>query len=225
MNIPVLGKNDLIYTYKEQWFNGFAPCFDNGLFSLACCKGAKNGRGMRQSIGKHFSEDRDIWVLSIAGNDITVINPKHHNTSMFNGKYINHQHHDAIYLAKINEVITWSEYVNRFPNRNDCIYRIKGDKIKCINKKHHNDSNILTDCASDCPDIFRTLHQVLLSEEYYVFEAGVTVESGSCLDINRGFAFNEKANTEPRTEALNKLLEANADKIIMKRGFDPFSKS
>ena len=225
MDIPILNENDLVYTYKEQWFNGFAPCFDNGLLSLACCKGSKCGRGMRQSIGKHISKDRSIWVLSIAGNDITVNNPKYHNTSMFNGKHINHQPHQALYLAKIKEVITWDNYAKNYPNRKDCIYSLNGGTIICRPNDYHNEKNIPTDCAIDFPDSFRTLPQVLLSKEYYVFEAGVTVESGSSLDINRGFAFNEKANTEPRTEALNKLLKANADKIIMECGFDPFSKS
>ena len=95
---PDIRKEDSVYTYKERAFTGFAPCFQNGIYSLACCKGAKNGKGMRQSVCKAVDEGKTVWILAIAAWDIKR---KDYNTSG-----ILYEPGDAIYLAKIDHVCT-----------------------------------------------------------------------------------------------------------------------
>ena len=106
-----IGDDDLVFTYKERAFNGFAPCFDNGVYSLACCKGARNGNSLRQNACEKFLSGKTVWVLAIAAAKIT---DKGNNTSS-----IAYKHGDAIYLAKVDGVYTWKDYSDLHSDRKD----------------------------------------------------------------------------------------------------------
>ena len=68
----------VIFSYRVKSDTGFAPCIDNGLFSLACCKGGqiRNGKniltGVRYHIGKHWFQhpEDEIYVLGIHKNKL-----------------------------------------------------------------------------------------------------------------------------------------------------------
>jgi len=101
-NKEIFNDNDIIFIYKEQHFNGFAPCLDNNKFLLACCKGNKKNGGMRVNACQKFNEKNDdnqnIWILSIAGKDIVKKNQNLSGNGYSEG--------DAIYLAKITNTFS-----------------------------------------------------------------------------------------------------------------------
>lgn len=215
MKYPTIGENDLIYTYKEQWFTGFAPCFNDGIYSLACCKGRKNGGGMRNSICEKFEEGKTIWVLGIAGTQIDCVerNGDHHNCSK-----ISYKPGDVIYLAKIGNTLTLKEYTEKYPQRKDAIYTLYEDKIvwnenieRGGNNEHNGERFRLTDCTLEYSDwcekkIFNKLKQIIMATEYYVFNSNQKI----CETLNIGRAFTFKKNKENvRVQALNIFLREN----------------
>ena len=217
MKCPNIGENDLIYSYKEQWFTGFAPCFQKGLYSLACCKGSKKGTGMRHSICQNFRSGKTIWIVSIAGK---AIQSKDHNESN-----IDYAYEDAIYLAKVKKVYTWKEYAAQYPNREDAIYTLENNRVKrnATNKGVHTDEyHRLNDCALNYrgwseSKIFCELEQIIVSDEYYIFESGVKIPD--ILNIKRGFSFRENGKNE-RTSTLLSLV--NKCEFAMGSGQNPF---
>ena len=197
---PHIKDNDIIYTYKEQAFNGFAPCFKNGMYSLACCKGAKNGKGMRQSICKAFESGKNVWVMAIAACDI--------KRKDYNISGIDYEPGDVIYLAKIDKVCTWDEYSSsiNYSKRDDSYYVFRNGKVtwrNLINGRHDTPFDIERDCGiGSCSStgtteeyVFKNEKQILLAKEYYVFDKGQRL-SGVVdfeeLDVHRGYSFIEK---------------------------------
>ena len=49
----------IIFTYRLTHNTGFSPCADNGLLTLACCKGGTKTvkRGLRYFIRRFFEEN------------------------------------------------------------------------------------------------------------------------------------------------------------------------
>ena len=228
---PVINKNDVIYTYKERVFSGFAPCFQYGLYSLACCKGAKDGSGMRQSVCRAVESGRNVWVLAIAAGDV-----KHEGN---NTSPICYEPGDAIYLAKIDKVYTWKEYstLSLFEERKDSYYVLRNGKVdwrKKIDGLHDDRDALEHDCALGLcckkgvseEDVFTNEKQILTSEEYYVFDKGQRlsgITKYKSLDVARGFSFMDKDN-ESRTAVLIAFLRENHS-FYCKSGTDPFSNS
>lgn len=103
----------IIFTYRLTHDTGFAPCVDNGLLTLACCKGGTENveKGLRYFIGRFFEENlqKNIEVY-ISG--------------LYSGK--------LLYIAKINKVIPMTEYFSKkeYEDRIDQIYRLDGEKLK-----------------------------------------------------------------------------------------------
>ncbi len=103
-----------LYIYRMTDDTGFAPCVQNGLLTLACCKGGqiRDGKvihtGLRYRIGSgkaaDYSSD-DVYVLGTYGNKL-------------------------LYLARVTKVITMEEYY-RGPSKGrlDDIYNVKGGKL------------------------------------------------------------------------------------------------
>ena len=68
----------IIFAYRLVSDTGFAPCVDNGMLTLACCKGGqiRNGRniltGLRYHVGKHREQNHDdeIYILGIYKNKL-----------------------------------------------------------------------------------------------------------------------------------------------------------
>ena len=103
----------IIFTYRLTHDTGFAPCVDNGLLTLACCKGGTENvkKGLRYFIGRFFEENlqKNIEVY-ISG--------------LYAGK--------LLYIAKIDKVIPMTEYFSEKEDedRIDQIYRLDGEKLK-----------------------------------------------------------------------------------------------
>lgn len=110
--------NKVIYAYRLVDDTGFAPCVDNGLFSLACCKGGqvRNGKniktGLRYHVGKHKQEipDDEIYILGIYRNRL-------------------------LYYAKVTEVMDMTEYFSEkvkkeLGKRKDHIYDVRDGALE-----------------------------------------------------------------------------------------------
>lgn len=89
---------------------GLAPCVDDGLLSLACCKGGqiRNGKccktGLRYWIGSKKKCDYET-------DDVCIL-----------GTY----HDKLLYLARITKVLPMTEYYkNKSKGRTDNIYFLK----------------------------------------------------------------------------------------------------
>lgn len=111
-----------IYAYKVTSDTGNAPCAQDGLLTLSCCKGGRivKGKaqlyGMRKEIGAAFKNincDEEFFLLGI-------------------------YHGEVLYFAKIDEVITMAEYNNREYNnkRRDQIYDYNEENEPIRNKNN-----------------------------------------------------------------------------------------
>lgn len=111
-------KNTFVYIYRLTADTGLAPCVENNLFSLACCKGgwkSKKQTGLRYFIGskEHADWETDnVYVVGIYKNKI-------------------------LYCARITEVLEMTEYYKRngkSKGRTDDIYTFVNGKLERNNK-------------------------------------------------------------------------------------------
>lgn len=94
-----------LYTYIITSDNGQSPCYDDGIFTLACCKPQ-----IRRMILQNYSngiknKTDDIWLCGIQRD----------NRNPF-----------VVFLAKIDDVLRLEEYYGDntlYSKRNDCHYR------------------------------------------------------------------------------------------------------
>lgn len=99
----------IIFSYRIAYDMGFAPCIDNNIFTLACCKGGqiRNGKniitGLRYHVGQHYYRNPvdEIYLFSIYKNSM-------------------------LYYARITDVITMNEY---FSTRGKSVYGDRTDQI------------------------------------------------------------------------------------------------
>ena len=106
-----------LYIYRLSTDKGLAPCVQDGLLSLACCKGGRcNGvsTGIRYWIGSKldgtdYSVD-DIYLLGL-----------------YRSKFL--------YLAKVTDVVTMTEYYQKMSkDRADDIYSLENGQLIRNNK-------------------------------------------------------------------------------------------
>ncbi len=148
-----------LYIYRLTDDTGFAPCVENGLLSLSCCKGGqiRNGKviniGLRHCIGIRRDADYtvdDVYILGIYKNKM-------------------------LYLAKVTNVVTMEEYFNGMSKgRTDDIYSlVRGELIR--NKKLR-DKNLHTEPNRIRKDIAG--QYVVLSDDYvYLGRDAVSIDS------------------------------------------------
>ena len=134
----------IIFTYRLTHDTGFAPCVDNGLLTLACCKGGTETtkKGLRYFIGRFFEENLQKNVeVYISG--------------IYAGK--------LLYIAKVDKVITMNEYFvkKEYKDRVDQIYRLDGVVLK---RDRHKLKGIHDDEHSNKCDI--NGKYVLISKEF-----------------------------------------------------------
>ncbi len=106
--MPDMQSNPKVYIYRLTSDTGLAPCVDNGLFSLAVCKGGqlRNGKpvntGLRWRIGSENEySTRPVFIL---------------------GTYKDR----LLYLAKVTKVVTMKDYFSGMSvGRTDDIYSYK----------------------------------------------------------------------------------------------------
>ncbi len=151
-----------LYIYRMTSDTGFAPCVDDGLFTLACCKGGKirNEKVIPTGLRYHIGTKRNSDYTS---DDVYVM-----------GTYKN----KLLYLARITDVVTMKEYFAEMSKgRVDDIYSlVKGKlvrngklRIKDVGEDIHIDSNqIKRDIAGE---------YVLISNDYlYLGEDAVFLD-------------------------------------------------
>ncbi|MCL1952526.1 MAG: hypothetical protein FWF60_06825 [Oscillospiraceae bacterium] len=149
-----------LYTYANQTDSGFAPCYDDRAYTLACCKPR-----LRVKLFNNWDWDNprsnDVWVMGYR--------------RMKGGVF-------PVCVAKIERVIRFDEYYrdgNPFSGREDCIYREVDSlpRAKCIygtiqdyypaylqlENRHHDESHARTDLYGNC---------VLYSEQFAHFAKG-----------------------------------------------------
>jgi hypothetical protein len=164
----------VLYVYKLTYDNGFAPCVENGMLSLVCCKSR-----MRRAIQKRYSDagrrrkkskrrkrnekntataKKQIYILGVCG---TTLKPH----KGFKGDAENTKL-TAVYLAKVDEVLSMKEYYKRGPkgyrNRADGrAYVTKGNKlVACSGNPHKN-------CAEDMKRDRNGLYAILSRDFIY----------------------------------------------------------
>lgn len=162
-----------LYAYKETYFTGFAPCFEDNLYTLACCKGNKKNGGLRRQVCEWIKADPEqhsAWLLSIAGQRLEMAG---HNKSCFES----YTHKDLITLVRIKGlagITTWAKYSGDYSGRSDSIYRLLDDGtmehrgISDEHREEHLQDTDLARCMKDYPNV----QQILLSRQYIVFSDG-----------------------------------------------------
>ena len=137
----------VLYIYRLTDDSGFAPCVDNNLLSLACCKGGKirNNNvietGLRHRIGTFREADyrtEDVYILGVYRNKM-------------------------LYLARVTNVVTMNEYFSGMSKgRTDDIYKLDNNAL-VRNRKLRN-KNIHTEQGRIIRDIAGKF--VVLSDDY-----------------------------------------------------------
>lgn len=138
-----------LFIYRMTADSGLAPCIEEKLLSLACCKGGRKdgvhtgirywiGRGKYKNIEFDYKKD-NVYILGIYKNKF-------------------------LYLAKITEVMSMTDYFsdNKYKNRLDDIYNVKDGKL--IGNRKLTKENIHCDKEQQARDIAGKY--VLLSDEY-----------------------------------------------------------
>lgn len=118
----------ILYVYVMTTDKGFAPCLDENLLALACCKGGKKG-GMRTAVYKDWIKNDSVWVMGVCGKKLAR-------------KYSKIAY-APIYIAKITDVKEMTDYYkdNRYNNRRDHkAYYVANGILKSREKynPHHN---------------------------------------------------------------------------------------
>lgn len=179
----------IIFTYRLTHDTGFAPCVDNGLLTLACCKGGTETvrRGLRYFIGRFFEENLqknvEVYISGVYANKL-------------------------LYIAKIDKVITMNEYFvkKEYKDRTDQIYRPDGETLKRDERKL---KGIHDDEHSYKCDIHGKY--VLISKEFVFFGNKAIELSKSILDFypkGRGQCPKGQHSRNP----INVLTEENKNK-------------
>lgn len=137
-----------LYIYRITSDTGLAPCVDNGLLSLACCKGGqiRNGKaihtGLRYRIGSmcdgaNYKKD-NIYLLGTHKNKL-------------------------LYLARITNIVTMTEYFSTMSKgRIDSIYSLTDRKL--VRNHHLWNEGVHVDEKQNIRDIAG--EYVLLSDDF-----------------------------------------------------------
>ncbi len=176
-----------LYIYRLTDDSGFAPCVENDLLSLACCKGGqiRNGKiintGLRHRVGicreADYRED-DVYILGIFKNKM-------------------------LYLAKVTSVVTMEEYYSGISKgRTDDIYSfVNGELVR--NRKLRN-QNVHTDPDRMKKDIAGKY--VILSNDYiYLGEDAVSI--GGITQYYPNFQETKVYTGELAQEIVNECLK------------------
>lgn len=137
-----------LYTYRLTSDTGLAPCIENGLLSLACCKGGqiRNGKpihtGLRYRIGSmHHKADYNndnVYLLGTYKNNL-------------------------LYLARITNIVTMAEYFHSMSKgRTDDIYCLINGKL--VRNHHLRNEGIHVNEQQNIRDIAG--EYVLLSDDF-----------------------------------------------------------
>ena len=143
--MPKIQNDPKVYIYRLTSDTGLAPCVDNGLFSLAVCKGGqlRNGKpvntGLRWRIGSENEySTRPVFIL---------------------GTYKDR----LLYLAKVTKVVTMKDYFSGMSvGRTDDIYSYKDGVLE--RNQHLRKQEIHTETGRIIRDLAG--EYVVLSDDY-----------------------------------------------------------
>jgi hypothetical protein len=148
----------VVYIYAMTNDTGFAPCIDNRLLTLACCKGGVKG-GMRMSAAREVESGNDVYVLGLCGKRIAKT-----------GNML----YRPVYLAKIDKAILMEQYYAEgglSEGRTDDVYELVADALE------HKGGN-LPHCDSEHTQAKDIGGQYVLRSRQFAYWGGKCGESG-----------------------------------------------
>lgn len=180
----------IVYAYTMTDDTGFAPCINNKILSLACCK-----TNLRYKIARDInSGNENIYLLGLCGKQMA---DRH--------KYISE--YLPIYLAKITKSVTTEEYFGGedFISRPDAKYLFDGQKWYVKSGNPHVPINTNKSELSN-PEKNKDL--------YYFYRNSNKPKLNSVL-ISENFAYFGKHFNEPRDlpEVLKKICEIRKESV------------
>lgn len=137
-----------LYIYRITSDTGLAPCVDNGLLSLACCKGGqiRNDKAIHAGLRYRIGSMRD--GADYKTDDIYLLGT---HKSRF------------LYIARITNIVTMYEYFSRMSkNRTDSIYSLADGKL--VRNHHLWNEGVHVDEKQNIRDIAG--EYVLLSDDF-----------------------------------------------------------
>ncbi|MDD6763408.1 MAG: hypothetical protein PUD92_07270 [Clostridiales bacterium] len=188
-------KKNVLYVYAMTNDSGLAPCVENGILTLACCKGGKNG-GMRRKAANDLKEKNDVWILGLCGKRLAGDNA--------NKVYM------PVYLAKLSEAVCMKKYYStpEYRKRADGrVYKVVNGELKPTKCNPHNDNEREKDIGGK---------YVLISENftYWGDECG---KSGK--EIKEAFPYIFESDTDKGKCGIDKHCRG----YMVDRNFDEFA--
>lgn len=102
----------IIFSYRVKYDEGKAPCVDDGLLTLACCKS-----DLRRIIAKEQKNhpENEYWLLGLcAGNGLR---------------------NNILFYAKLLKPMLADEYYTEYTNRNDSFYQVGSEGLLERNRR------------------------------------------------------------------------------------------
>lgn len=147
----------LLFVYTLTDDTNFAPCIDNGLFSLACCKGK-----MRRSAASSMLDGDEVWVLGLCSKALNITAHKNLGDDI-DRKY------KPLFLSKIKEVPEYEEYFSYdspYKGRNDQkAYKVENEKIVSNECNPHNGDDEAIEKDKDGKYVLISDHFIYLGSE------------------------------------------------------------
>lgn len=153
----------ILYAYILTVDNGQSPCYDNGVYTLACCKPQIRRIILQDWKNKIEKEKAVVWTCGLRRDTKTK------------KLYI-------VYLAKIKEIIKLEDYYNPnniYSKRNDCYYRN-------VHTIYDENGNLPVSLSSEeirkhCPHLY-----ALDKNEHGKLDEEETLSYNQCCDIHGG---------------------------------------
>lgn len=170
----------VICAYRMTHDTGFAPCVDNGLFSLACCKGGqiRKGKVINTNIRYWIGSKKDEFDYT--KDDVYVL-------GVYKGRFL--------YLARITKTVEMKDYFckgSEYSKRLDQIYDwTEGEIVRNNHLKeegiHTNKDDMIRDWAG---------RYVLLSDDY-IYLGENSVENAKILSgVPAGVGYKKTVGKE-----------------------------
>jgi len=175
-----MGKT-VIYAYRVAWDDGKAPCAQDGILTLACCKHA-----LRKRIAKHFNPDDESYLLGLCAKE---------------GKL-----HNILYYARIDRVIPARMYYTSLSEgRRDGLYGdslTRNDRFRCI----HWEKESHTSDVGDPEGQF-----VIWSRNYTYYGKDAPEVDRNLIEENGDFFLERQGERRSENRALHEALMEHID--------------
>ena len=179
-----------LFVYAMTCDSNFAPCIQEGLLTLACCKGGKNG-GMRKSAGELYRNRKDpsdeIWILGVCGKGLK-------KSAVLNEE----EDYNPVFMARITNVLTMKAYYTdaMYSGRADHgAYTVCNDTLMPIKKESLNPHRDETDPEHEA--IMRDVNgkYVLISDTFVYFGKSNRENAKMLRSLLPGYFFDSAADS------------------------------